>query len=117
MALPVLVSAQAQQFPTISAEGVLVDMVCFARNVHKVSPSTVVDMCGRGVPGNPVAIVDPDSQATFYTLASPPILLSEHLSKTIRVTGEHLSASVIKPETLEVWTGTGWLNVPTMPEM
>ena len=64
-----------------------------------------------------MGLVEPGAGGKLYALASPPAFLTPHVSKEARVTGEQFSPAVVMPTKLELKSGGGWKEFPTMPEM
>ena len=114
--------AGAQEFPVVTLEGVLIDLHCYARAVAEGSDDAIAtdaEACQTLEDSNPVGVlVKSPSGSRAYVLASPPMLLVEHLGAVARVTGQlREQAALIKPDKLEVERDGGWLEVRLLPEM
>ena len=114
LTLVCLARAGAQPPPTVTLEGTLIDLLCYAQ---KMVNQPDLDCTKFRSPKHPVGLMENAGQRSVHTIASTPYVLSRHLAKTVRITGELLAPHLVKPTKLEVRTEEGWKELELLPEM
>ena len=122
LALGACFTANAEDFPVVTFEGVLIDLHCYARAIAQgqdADIATDAQACQTLEDSNPVALLVERSDGTrVYGLASPPLFLVEHLGRAVRITGQlREQAALIKPEKAQVRRDGVWVEMPLLPEM
>lgn len=106
---------------TVTIEGILVDVQCFAINKPKLKGNLQTDRallstCSpeAAKAGVPVVVWNGlVSGGELVTISAPAYLLAEHLSLPIRLEGELIAPRIVKPLKLEVETPDGWIEIRT----
>lgn len=87
--------------------GVLIDTRCY-RAARAAADECLSASEGRGFP---VGVVRQDAEEEVWILVTAPQMLSDYLSKTVRVRGAVRSPGVLIPHRIELQTADGWMYI------
>ena len=117
----VAAGAGAAEPVTVSLQGTLVDVHCFAQRRAAEMASSPVPACAPGLASHPLGVVvGKDGASTLYVLATPPSMLAGHVGRRVRVRVDGQRSplgDVVKPERVQVLGPAGWERVELLPEM
>jgi hypothetical protein len=105
---PAMARAQTSANETVTVEGEIVDIGCYAaREAKGIEHESCAARCLKN--GNPAGLLAADGQVYTIAAAAPPF--TDFAAKKVRLTGS-LRGSLLRPTEMSVWRDEKWAAVP-----